>query len=212
MYSLSKSFTGAALGLAVGDGLLSLDDTLQDHLPDLLGDADERTRRIRIRHLASLATGHDNETLLAALVTNPKDIVAGFLSLPPEHEPGTHFAYNQPPVLVLATILERVTGMRLLDQLRPRVLDPMGISDLRWYRYRSGVDLGFSGVYTDLDAIARFGQLHLDDGVWNGTRLLPKGWVEAASHPQIDNSHQPEPDWSQGYGFQLWMNQHGLPG
>ena len=211
-YSLSKSFTGVALGLAIDDGLLSLDDLVVDHLPDMAGGVDDRTRRMRIRHIASMATGHHDETLVAALLSDPKDLVGAFLHLPPEHEPGTWFAYNQPPVLALATILRRLTGQRLVDQLRTRVLDPIGIGDLRWHQYQPGIDVGFSGVFTDLDAIARFGQLHLDRGRWNGRQVLPESWVEQASSTQTDNSNRPEPDWSRGYGFQLWRNQHGYRG
>jgi hypothetical protein len=72
--------------------------------------------------------------------------------------------------------------------------------------------MGFSGVYTNLDAVARLGQLHLDDGVWAGRRLLPEGWVADASSVQIPNPQREEPDWQQGYGFQLWMSQHGYRG
>ena len=212
VYSLSKSFTGAALALAVGDGLLSLDDLVADHLPESAAEADERTRRMRIRHIASMSSGHADETLLDAFIADPDDVVRGFLHLPPEHEPGTWFAYNQPPVLALATVLQQLTGQRLVDQLRDRVLDPLGIDDLRWYQYQPGVDLGFSGVYTHLDAIARFGQLHLDDGCVDGRRILPEGWVDQASRPQVENPQRPEPDWSQGYGFQLWVCQHGYRG
>jgi hypothetical protein len=212
VYSLSKSFTGAALALAVGDGLLSLDDLVVDHLPEAAVDADERTRRMRIRHIASMSSGHSDETLLHAFLADPTDIVDAFLHLPPENEPGTWFAYNQPPVLALSTVLAHVTGRRLLDQLRERVLDPIGVGDLRWYQYQPGIDLGFSGVYTDLDAIARLGQLHLDDGCFDGRRVLPEGWVAQASSVQIENPQRPEPDWSQGYGFQLWMCQHGYRG
>jgi CubicO group peptidase (beta-lactamase class C family) len=212
VYSLSKSFTGAALALAVGDGLLSLDDLVADHLPEAVAEADERTRRMRIRHIASMSSGHQDETLLHAFLSDPTDIVRAFLHLPPEHEPGTWFAYNQPPVLALATVLQRLTGQRLVDQLRARVLDPLGIDDLRWYQYQPGIDLGFSGVYTHLDAIARFGQLHLDDGCVDGRRVLPEGWIDQASRPQVENPQRPEPDWSQGYGFQLWMCRHGYRG
>lgn len=218
VYSLSKTFTGTALALALGEGRLSLDDPVTDHFPDLFGGADEdviadeRTRRMRVRHLASMSTGHDREMLLDAYVQDPADAVRGFFQLPPTHEPGTIFAYNQPPVLALATLLQRLTGQRLTDYLRPRVLDPLGIGDLRWHQYRPGIDLGFSGVYTDLDAIARLGQLYLDDGVGNGGRLLPEGWVAQASRPQVANPNEPEPDWRQGYGFQLWMSQHGYRG
>ncbi|MBS1839098.1 MAG: beta-lactamase family protein [Actinobacteria bacterium] len=212
VYSLSKSFTGAALGLALGDGLLSLDDLVVDHLGDLMADADETTRRMRIRHIASMSSGHHDETLLDAFIAAPEDPLRGFFTLPPQHEPGTWFAYNQPPVLALSTILHRVSGVRLVDQLRTRVLEPIGIEDLRWYQYRPGVDLGFSGVFTDLDAIARFGQLHLEDGSLDGRQLLPAGWVAEASRPQITNEQRPEPDWRRGYGFQLWMCRHGYRG
>lgn len=212
VYSLSKSFTGAALGLAVGDGLLSLDDPVVDHLGDLLADAGPRTRRMRVRHLASMATGHHDDTILDALVADPEDPVRGFFSIEPDHEPGSWFAYNQPPVLALSTLLSRLTGERLLDQLRPRLLDPLGIGDIRWHQFRPGIDLGFSGVYTDLDAIARLGQLHLDDGVWDGQRILSAGWVAEASRRQIGNEQRPEPDWSRGYGIQLWMCRHGYRG
>ena len=112
---------------------------------------------------------------------DPDDPVRGFFAIPPDAEPGTLFAYNQPPVLALATILQRLAGERLVDYLRPDVLDPLGIGELRWAQLRPGLDMGFSGVYTNLDAVARLGQLYLDDGVWDGRRLLPEGWVADAS-------------------------------
>lgn len=212
VYSLSKSFTGVALGLAVGDGVVSLDDPVATHLGDLMVDAGPRTRRTLIRHVASMATGHDDETLLDAFVAHPEDPLRGYFTLEPDHEPGTWFAYNQPPVLALSEVLSRRTGRRLVDQLRRRVLEPIGIRDLRWYQYRPGVDLGFSGVFTDLDAIARLGQLHLDRGIWADQRILPAAWIAEASRPQISNAQRPEPDWSRGYGFQLWMCRHGFRG
>ncbi len=212
VYSLSKTFTGTALGLMIGERRVSLDDLVSDHLPVHLGGADERTRRIRVRHLASLATGHDRETILEALANDPDDPVRGFFQIPPDAEPGSRFAYNQPPVLALATVLQARAGERLVDYLRPRLLEPIGIADLRWARARSGVDLGFSGVYTTLDAVARLGQLHLDDGVWKGRRILPAGWVADASARQVDNPSEPEVDWRQGYGFLLWRSRHGYRG
>jgi Beta-lactamase len=213
VYSVSKTFTGTALGVQLGEGRLTLDDLVSDHLPELFDDTTpDATRRMRIRHIASMATGHDRETLLEAFTLDPTDPVHGFLSIPPDAEPGTVFAYNQPPVLTLATILQRLAGERLVDYLRPRVLDPAGIGDLRWAQTPSGVDLGYSGVFTNLDAVARLGQLHLDDGVWNGRRILPEGWVADASSVQIANGDGLDPDWQQGYGFQLWMSRHGYRG
>jgi CubicO group peptidase (beta-lactamase class C family) len=212
LYSLSKTFTGTALALLVGEGRLSLDDLVSEHLPDLFTDADPMTRRMKIRHIASMATGHDRETILEAMAIDPADLVRGFFTIPPDAEPGTLFAYNQPPVLALATILCKLAGERLTDYLRPRVLDPLGIADLTWATSQPGIEMGFSGVHTNLDAVARLGQLYLDDGVWDGTRILPEGWVAAASSPQIANPQWDQPDWQQGYGFQVWMSRHGYRG
>lgn len=212
VYSLSKSFTGAVLGLLVGDGRLSLDDLVSDHLPELFDDATpEAMRRLRIRHIASMASGHAAETLLDAFLADSDDPVRGFLTIAPDAEPGTIFAYNQPPVLTLARILERIAGVRLVDELRHRVLDPIGAGDLRW-RQLAGHDMGFSGVFTNLDTIARLGQLHLDDGTWNGRRVLPEGWVAMASSVQTPNGDWDQIDWQQGYGFQFWMSRHGYRG
>jgi CubicO group peptidase (beta-lactamase class C family) len=213
VYSLSKTFTGTALALAIGEGRLTLDDLVSDHLPELFDDdTPEATRRMKIRHIASMATGHDRETYVEALKIDRDDPVRGFLQIPPDAEPGSLFMYNQPPVLALATILTRLTGERLTDYLRPRVLEPLGITELAWTQVRPGLDMGFSGVHTDVDAVARLGQLYLDDGVWNGRRLLPEGWVADASSVQIANPQRIEPDWRCGYGFQLWMQRHGYRG
>jgi hypothetical protein len=149
---------------------------------------------------------------MAALLADPTDPVRGFLTVPPDAEPGTVFAYNQPPVLTLARILERLAGEPLVDYLRPRLLDPLGIDRFGWRRLPSGDTLGFSGVYTDLDAIARLGQLHLDGGTWRGRRLLPDGWVAEASSVQTPNGDWDQVDWQQGYGFQFWMSRHGYRG
>lgn len=213
VYSLSKSFTGTALGLQIGEGRLSLDDLVSDHLPEAFDDAtDERTCRMKIRHIASMATGHDREMVLEATMADPDDPVHGLFTIAPDAEPGTLFAYNQPPVLALATILQRLAGESLVDYLRPRMLDPLGVADFRWAQTSNGVDLGYSGVHTNLDAIARLGQLYLDDGVWHGDRLLPDGWVAEASSVQVANPQRDEPDWQLGYGFQLWMSRHGYRG
>ena len=213
VYSLSKSFTGAALGLQLAEGRLSLDDLVSDHLPGLFDDdTPDAIRRLRIRHLASMSSGHAAETLLEAVVADPDDPVRGFLTLAPDAEPGTLFAYNQPPVLTLARILQDLAGERLVDYLRPRVLDPIGAGDLRWRQLPAGFDMGFSGVFTDLDTVARLGQLHLDDGTWNGRRVLPDGWVAEASSVQTPNGSWEQIDWQQGYGFQFWMSRHGYRG
>ncbi|SOC86717.1 CubicO group peptidase, beta-lactamase class C family [Curtobacterium sp. 314Chir4.1] len=213
LYSLSKSFTAAAVGIAVREGLVDLDATALSHFPELDADVtDERSRRIRVRHLLAMASGHREETLDRARAADPENLVRGFLRTPPDEEPGTVFAYNQPCTYTLGAIVRRVSGGSLVDFLRPRLLDPLGIDDLAWRRDDTGAELGFSGCYAPTSAIAALGQLYLQRGVWNGDRILDEDWVAAATSTQVANPDEGNPDWSQGYGFQFWMARHGFRG
>lgn len=214
LYSLSKTFTASALGLAVAEGLVDLDELVVDCLPDLAGGADPRTRTIRVRHLASMSTGHTYDTWEAARAADRDEPVRGFLGLPPERDPGTVFAYNQSATYTLATILQRRTGTTLLGYLRPRLLDPLGVGATTWQQHPEGRELGFSGLHAATDAVARLGQLYLQDGVWQGRRLLPEGWVAEATRAHVGTPDEPAPavDWRQGYGFQVWRSQHGYRG
>jgi len=213
LYSLSKSFTAAAVGIAVREGLVDLDATALSYFPELDADVtDERSRRIRVRHLLAMASGHREETLDRARAADPENLVRGFLRTPPDEEPGTVFAYNQPCTYTLGAIVRRVSGGSLVDFLRPRLLDPLGIDDLAWRRDDTGAELGFSGCYAPTSAIAALGQLYLQRGVWNGERILDEDWVAAATSTQVANPDEGNPDWSQGYGFQFWMARHGFRG
>jgi CubicO group peptidase (beta-lactamase class C family) len=213
LYSLSKSFTAAAVGIAVREGLVDLDATALSYFPELDADVtDERSRRIRVRHLLAMASGHREETLDRARAADPENLVRGFLRTPPDEEPGTVFAYNQPCTYTLGAIVRRVSGGSLVDYLRPRLLDPLGIDDLAWRRDDTGAELGFSGCYAPTTAIAALGQLYLQRGVWNGERILDEDWVAAATTAQVANPDEGNPDWSQGYGFQFWMARHGFRG
>lgn len=213
LYSLSKSFTAAAVGIAVREGLVDLDATVLSYFPELDADVtDERSRRIRVRHLLAMASGHREETLQRAEATDPEDLVRGFLLTPPDEEPGTVFAYNQPCTYTLAAIVRRTSGGSLVDYLRPRLLDPLGIDDLAWKRDDTGAELGFSGAYAPTTAVAALGQLYLQRGVWAGQRILDEDWVDTATSTQVENPDEENPDWRQGYGFQFWMARHGFRG
>ncbi|MFJ6084793.1 serine hydrolase domain-containing protein [Streptomyces sp. NPDC092369] len=217
LYSLSKSFTSTAAGLAAGEGLLDFDDPVISYFPEFEADiTDPRSRAMLVRHVASMASGHEAETLDRAIANDRDELVRGFLLVPPEREPGSVFAYNQPATYTLAAIVQRVTGQSLTEYLRPRLLDPIGIGEVAWLRDRAGREQGFSGLHATTDAIARLGQLYLRDGVWEGERLLPEGWVAEATRVHVDNgSGTPEAalsDWQQGYGYQFWRARHGYRG
>jgi CubicO group peptidase (beta-lactamase class C family) len=213
LYSLSKSFTSTAVAFAVEEGLLSLDDTVLSHFPEFDADiTDPRSRSMLVRHVLAMSSGHNEETFDRALDLDPNDLVRGFLLLPPENDPGTVFAYNQPCTYSVARIIQRASGQSLVDYLRPRLFDPLGIGDVGWMTDASGHELGFSGFHAPTEAIAALGQLYLQRGQWNGAQLLPTAWVDDATRVHVANGSDPNSDWEQGYGFQFWMQRHGYRG
>lgn len=214
LYSLSKSFTATAAGLAVGEGLLNLDDTVVSYFPEFAADiTDPGSRSILVRHIAAMASGHLTDTWGSVVADDPAEPVRSFLLLPPDRDPGTVFAYNQSATYTLAAIVQKQAGQSLTEYLRPRLLDPLGIRQAVWQQYPEGRDVGFTGLHSTTDAIARLGQLYLNGGVWDGKRLLPAWWAAEATRAHIPNAAQGEsPDWQQGYGFQFWMSRHGYRG
>ncbi|MFI2374533.1 serine hydrolase domain-containing protein [Streptomyces sp. NPDC018964] len=217
LYSLSKSFTATAAALAEAEGLLDFDAPVLSYFPEFEADiTDARSRAMLVRHVASMASGHEDETVDAAYAADPVEPVRGFLLQPPERDPGTVFAYNQPCTYTLGAIVQRVTGQTLTEYLRPRLFDPLGIGEALWQRDRTGREIGFSGLHAATDAVARLGQLYLDDGVWRGERLLPEGWAARAAHPHIPTAGTPlvgdRQDSICGYGYQFWVSRHGFRG
>ncbi|HEY5788702.1 MAG TPA: serine hydrolase domain-containing protein [Microlunatus sp.] len=213
LYSLSKSFASTAAGFAVAEGLLDLDRTVLSYFPELDADVtDERSRSMLVRHVAAMASGHDAETIERVFASDPDNVVRGFLRIPPEHEPGSWFAYNQPCTYSLAAIVQRESGQGLIDYLTPRLFAPLGIGRVGWQQHPPGQALGFTGLHATTDAIAKLGQLYLQRGWWGDRRLLPEEWVDAATSLQVANPLEDNPDWRQGYGFQFWLAQHGYRG
>jgi CubicO group peptidase (beta-lactamase class C family) len=213
LYSLSKSFTSTAAAFAQAEGLLDLDDTVISHFPEFAADiTDPRSRSMKIRHVASMASGHSGETLSEALARDKEEPVRGFLLTPPDRDPGTVFAYNQPCTYTLASVIQRNAGMPMTQYLRPRLFDPLGIGHVGWHTFPPGREQGFSGLHARTEDIAKLGLLYLQRGRWEGTQLIPAEWVAEATSVQVSNPQQPHPDWQQGYGFQFWRSRHGYRG
>ena len=209
LHSLSKSFTSTAVGLAVNEGHLSLDDTVVSFFPDKLPESPSpNLQQMRIRDLLSMSTGHIGQDLNALSLASEDSIIKAFLALPVAHKPGTHFLYNTPATYMCAAIVEQVTGEKLLDYLRPRLLDPLGIDEAHWSESAEGVTVGGWGLSVRTDAIARFGQLYLQQGHWQGQQLIAKDWVRAATSRQTSTGSNPSSDWDQGYGYQFWRSRH----
>jgi CubicO group peptidase (beta-lactamase class C family) len=214
LYSLSKSFTSTAAAFAQAEGLLGLDDTVISHFSEFDSDIiDPRSRSMKVRHVASMSSGHTRDTQGEAIALDQEEPVRGFLLIPPDHEPGTVFAYNQPCTYTLASIIQRSAGMPLTQYLRPRLFDPLGIGHVGWQTLPDGGrEMGFSGLHARTEDIAKLGQLYLQHGKWGGVQLIPAEWVKQATSVQVDTSQMLNVDWRQGYGFQFWMARHGHRG
>ena len=158
LYSLSKIFTATASGLAVGDGRLRLEDLVIDYFPELRPKlSGSRAEHMLVRHLASMCTGHTEDTAAQVFTAGPEDPVLNFLLVTPEHEPGSIFCYNQPATYTLAAIVQRVTGETLAQYLQKRLFDKLGTGKLRWLQDTTGRDIGYSGLYATTDTVAQLG-------------------------------------------------------
>ncbi len=217
LYSLSKSFTSTAAGLAIGQGLLSLNTRVLELFPNEAPTSpDVNLQKMELRHLLCMGTGHHEDTTGRLRGDNgrddvnsaPQSWVRAFLSLPVEHEPGTYFVYNSGASYMVSAMVQKAVGCTVLQYLEEKLFTPLGIVGASWDVCPDGVNVGGWGLWLKTEDIARFGQLYLQDGVWNGVRILPEGWVSRASSRHIANGDNPESDWNQGYGFQFWRCRH----
>ena len=211
LFSLSKSFTSTAVGLAIAAGKLHLDDAVVDFFPDKApAQPSANLKAMRIRDLLTMSTGHHDEDIKDFPYTLEGSGVARFLAVPVTHKPGTFFVYNTPATYMLSAIVQKVTGQTVLDYLRPRLFQPLGIENPTWEMSKEGVAMGGFGLSVRTEDIARFGQLYLQKGVWQGRQLVPAEWVAAATSRQMANGSSPTSDWEQGYGYQFWRARHGF--
>jgi CubicO group peptidase (beta-lactamase class C family) len=210
LFSLSKSFTSTAVGMLVAEGRLTVEDPVLSHFPDEAPSApSERLRQMRVNHLLTMNTGHHVDPTPLVRQGGPA-WRRSFLALPVEHEPGTHFVYNSAATYMLSAIVQRLTGQRVVEFLESRLFEPLGIEAPTWEVSPEGIDAGGWGLSARTADIARFGQLYLQGGVWQGRQLVPRAWVDAATAFQVPNatSGNPNPDWQQGYGYQFWRCRH----
>jgi CubicO group peptidase (beta-lactamase class C family) len=206
LYSLSKSFTSTAVGLAIADGKLSLDDSVLKFFPEEApAQPGANLKAMRVRDLLRMSTGQQTEPRRTASEPWAKT----FLAHPVPFKPGTHFLYNTSATYMLSAIVQKATGTTVLDYLKPRLFEPLGIERPTWEASPQGVTVGGYGLSIRTEDIARFGQLYLQKGRWHGKQLVPESWVEAATALQTSNGSNPQSDWDQGYGYQFWRCRHG---
>ena len=209
LWSLSKSFNSTAVGLAIAEGKLSLDDPVLKFFPaDAPAETSDNLKAMKVRDLLTMTGGHDTEPK----ITGGAPTVRQFLAHPVVHTPGTHFLYNTMGSYTLSAIVTKVTGRTTLEYLKPRLSEPLGIENPEWGSSPEGNSLGGYGLVLRTEDIAKFGQLYLQKGRWNGQQLIPEAWVDEATRRQVPNDREGHTtlgiDWSQGYGFQFWRCTH----
>lgn len=206
LYSLSKSFTSTAVGIAIAEGKLRVDDTVLSFFPDdAPAEPSANLKAMRVSDLLRMSTGHQTEP------PRPSDQpwTKAFLAHPVAFKPGTHFLYNTSATYMLSAIVQKATGLTVLDYLKPRLFEPLGIDGPTWETSPQGITAGGYGLSIRTEDIAKFGQLYLQKGAWEGKQLVPASWVETATARQTSNGSNPESDWDQGYGYQFWRCRHG---
>jgi CubicO group peptidase (beta-lactamase class C family) len=218
MYSVSKSWTSTAIGFAVAEKRLSVQDKVLSFFPEHADLKDKPfLADLRVQDLLTMSAGHEKEPLRSVIVFSP-DWVRGFLNYPIAHKPGTKFLYNTLATYMLSAIIQKVTGMTTLDYLKPRLLDPLHISGIDWESDQKGINVGGWGIRVKTEDMAKLGLLYLNKGKFEGKQILPAAWVEEATRKHIDQEPDASADkkangqyadWLQGYGYQFWRSRNG---
>ena len=215
LYSLSKSFTSTAIGFAVSEGRLTVNDLVISFFPDKLPlNRNENLPALRVKHLLTMSAGHARNSTDDIQATD--DWVRNFLAYPIAHPPGSVFLYNSGESYMLSAIVQKVTGQRTLDYLRPRLFEPLDITGMTWETCPRGINTGGWGLALPTEALAKFGSFYLHKGMWNGEQLLPVAWVEEATTFKIQQppwagqtlEEAKNSDWHQGYCYQFWRTRH----
>lgn len=215
LYSVSKSFTSTAVGFAVNEGRLSINDKVVSFFPkDLPAVISPYLAGLTVKDLLCMLEGQDPDPTLT-IANRDSNWVKGFLATPFVNKPGEHFLYNTMGVYILAAIVEQKTGQHLVDYLKPRLFGPLGIKGEDWENSPQGIDVGGWGLRLRTEDMAKMGQLYLQHGKWNGQQVLPAQWVADATTSY--NSEGPvwarnvpkdSSDWKQGYGYLFWRCRH----
>lgn len=213
MYSCSKSFTATAVGFAVAEKKLTVDDKVISFFPNDLPDTiSPNLAELRVKDLLSMSVGQAKDATGPVVVTD--DWVKAFFKQPIAYLPGTKFLYNSAATYMLSAIVQKVIGEKVIDYLKPRLFNPLGIEGIDWEVSPQGINTGGWGLRLKTEDMAKFGQLFLQKGMWNGQQVLPAAWVEEAStikimqNPDASQTQKDSSDWLQGYCYQMWRSRH----
>ena len=194
LYSASKTFTAAAVGMCIGDSLFTLNDSiykyLGEHFPE---EPNDTLQGITIRDLLTMQSGLPVDTRMR---TVERQWLRFYLAQKPKDMPGVLWAYDSIVTYMLSAIIQKVTGMTLMDFLKIRLFNPLHITQVAWEESPEGITCGGWGLYLQPESMAKFGQLLLRGGVWNGVSIIDREWVDEMMKAQSVTGK---------YGYQMWQ-------
>lgn len=208
VHSVSKTLTAAAIGFAVQEGRLSLEDRVVSFFPNGTEgkNSGEYLGSMTIRHLLTMTAGHDRDSI-GQMFAYGREMWRAFLDMPVVYPPGTRFTYDSGATYLLSKILTVVTGELLQEYLEKRLFAPLGMKGVKWDE-QDGVNTGGWGACLTLEEMARLGQFFLQKGMWNGKQLLSEEWMTQACAKHIETAEANVcRDWKAGYGYQMWRCQ-----
>jgi hypothetical protein len=214
LQSVTKSVAATLIGIAIQRGEIAGVDVpvfelLDDH--DLSG-LDPRVKDATLEDLLTMRLGiewHEtdrplDDTNTTLQLEKSPNWVEFTLAQPADSDPGRRYAYNSGASHLMSAILLQATGRTAADYAEAHLFGPLGIEEYYWKRDPQDLTDTEGGLYLRSEDLARIGQLYLQDGRWEGTRLLPAGWVAAATARQVADVAPDDPNWNWGYGYQWW--------
>jgi CubicO group peptidase (beta-lactamase class C family) len=217
LFSLTKTYTATAVGIAYTQGLLHPDDRILDYFPEFRQvDPGEYIKELRLRDLLNMSSGKDE------IRGNSCDWRRHFFEIPIRNRPGTQFTYNCEDTHMCMAVLQKVTGQGLHEYLASNLFSRIGIdsSNLKWVYLPDGSEVGCGGLFATVEDSLRLMKLYLQGGVWEGERILAADYVAQAAARQIPTENaEGHPGKingesiresvityrKSGYGYQLWM-------
>ncbi len=205
MYSVSKSFTSTAVCFAIEEGFITLETKLVDVFPEARGDKpDPYLEKMTVEDLLTMRSGLSVSPLMDKTKDNWFKLV---LNSPWISEPGTDFLYISENMYLLCCIVQKVTGMSVMNFLKPRLFEPLGIENAYWETCPRGIEAGGWGLMVSTEDLAKFILCYQQGGKFDGKQVIPEWWTKQATAFHADNSiANKDLDSKAGYGYCFWRN------
>lgn len=213
-YSVSKSVVAAGVGIAIGEGLLSLDDKVADYFKEYLPEnPSEYMLNSTVRDFLMMSSGLKDALFFSENTERyeEKDWISYFWRQEFDHPAGETYLYSNMNSYILSCLVEKVSGETLLEYLRYRMFEPIGIKNPDWTYCPKGHTYGCNGLYLNIDEMGYLGELFLNKGSFNGRQIIPGDFMEEATVSHIDTTNNTySPRYNFGYGYYFWMTE--IPG